>query len=63
MDAQGHIQDAIAKTLGISIETLTRAKCNMRDFGDIEASKQKRRPKSKMDLGMQEVDLCTPCFF
>ncbi len=55
MDAKGHSQCEIAETLDISVRTLTRAKRNMKDFGDVEAPKQKRGPKSKMDPGMQEV--------
>ena len=55
MDAKGHGQGDIAATLGIGVDTLTRAKRNMRNFGDVEAPKKKRGRKSKMDLGMQEV--------
>ena len=55
MDAKGHGQGDIAATLGIDVDTLTRAKRNMRNFGDVEAPKKKRGRKSKMDLGMQEV--------
>ncbi len=53
MDAKGYGQPDIAGIL--DIDTLMRAKRNVRDFGDVEAPKQKRGPNSKMDPGMQEV--------
>jgi hypothetical protein len=62
MDAKGHSQNEIAETLGISVDTLTRAKRNMRDFGDVETPEQKRGRKSKMDPGMQEVILPSMLF-
>ena len=54
LDAKGWSQAEIASRLGISVDTITKAKRNMRDYGDLERP-EKRGPKRKMDLGMQEV--------
>lgn len=61
MNAKGHGQHEITETLDISVGTLTRAKRNMKDFGDVEAPKRKRGPKSKMDMGMKEVNNLCVC--
>ena len=54
-DAQCWSQGETANTLGISVDTITRAKRNMKECGDIVAVPKKRGPKPKMDLGMQAV--------
>ena len=55
LDAQGWSQGEIADTLGIGVDTITRAKRNMKECGDVVAVSKKRGPKPKMDPGMQEV--------
>jgi DNA-binding Lrp family transcriptional regulator len=55
MDAKGQDQREIAKALGISVHTITKAKRNMKATGDVETVEKKKGPKSKMDPGMQEV--------
>jgi len=55
LDAKGWSQAEIASHLGISVDTITKAKRNMREYGDVERPEKKRGPKRKMDPGMQEV--------
>jgi uncharacterized protein YerC len=55
LDAKGWSQTEIASHLGISVDTITKAKRNMREYGDVERPEKKRGPKRKMDAGMQEV--------
>jgi transposase len=55
LDAQNYNQATIAETLGISVCTITKAKYNLKHYGDIEGGQHKRGPKSKMDSGMQDV--------
>lgn len=52
LDAKGWSQAEIASHLGISVDTITKAKCNMREYGDVERHEKKRGPKRKMDAGM-----------
>jgi transposase len=55
LDAKGWSQAEIASHLGISVDTITKSKRNMRECGDVERPEKKRGPKRKMDPGMQEV--------
>jgi len=55
LDVMGCKQEGIAETLGIDVSTITRAKRNMKDCGDVEGVPKKRGRKAKMDPGMQEV--------
>src|SRR5271154_2601017 len=53
--AKGWSQTEIASHLGISVDTITKVKRNMREYRDVERPEKKRGPKRKMDAGMQEV--------
>ena len=55
MDAQGINQVDIAKELGISVCTITKAKHKFAQYGDIEGGQRKRGPKPRMDPGLQDV--------
>jgi transposase len=55
LDANGHSQREIAEKLGISVGTITKAKHNVKEHGDIEDKSHKRGPKQKMDQGIQDV--------
>ena len=61
LDTKGHSQGEIAETLAISVDIITRAKWKMKSHGDVEGGRHKRRPKPKMDPGMQDV--CFLVFF
>ena len=61
LDAMGCHQQAIAETLDIDVSTITRAKRNMKECGDVEHVAKKRGPKPKMDPGMQDVRFLVSC--
>ena len=44
LDAKGWSQAEIASHLGISVDTITKAKRNMREYGDVERPEKKRGP-------------------
>jgi hypothetical protein len=48
LDAKGWSQAEIASRLRISVDTITKGKRNMREYGDVERP-EKRGPKRKMD--------------
>lgn len=56
LDAAGMKIHDIAKTVGISIATIRRAKRKLKTTGDIEGGIKKRGRKPKLDQGMKNVN-------